>query len=338
MNPIWVDDQGALVGDGPFTITDPGPGPSRYGASLDLLRSSGHETAFASFSFDPEEAGSVLVIPERVRVTDPPHISGGVATSVVVDDGVATWRAGFRQAMTSLQAGSLEKVVLARQMTIEAPGYIDPSPIVAKLAGAGRADYVFGVEGLVGASPELLVSLRGDRVSSLALAGTSSDPAELTSPKIIEEHRHAAESVQRSLAAGLSDIEEVSQVIVTHGAVSHLGTRLIGRARPGTSVMDLLGALHPTAAVAGTPASAAMGLIRQIEPRSRGRYSGPVGWFDTRGQGVFAIALRCGLITGNRITLYGGGGLVAGSEEEPELMETEMKMKTMLLALDQSPS
>lgn len=338
MKPIWVDDQGALVGEGPSTIFDPGPGPDRYRASLDLLRSSGRQTGFASFTFDSEETGSVLVIPERVGVTDPPRSSGGVAAGVVVDDGIANWREGFHRAMTSMREGSIEKVVLARQMTIEAPGEVDPYPIVASLAGAGRTDYVFGIEGLVGASPELLVSLRGDRVSSLALAGTASDPGELAGPKIVEEHRHAAESVHRSLAAGLSDVEEVSGVVVTHGAVSHLGTRLIGRAQPGTSVTDLLAALHPTAAVAGTPTNAAMGLIRQIEPRSRGRYAGPVGWFDTRGQGVFAIALRCGLITGSRITLYGGGGLVAGSEEEPELMETELKMKTMLLALGQSPS
>jgi menaquinone-specific isochorismate synthase len=101
-------------------------------------------------------------------------------------------------------------------------------------------------------------------------------------------------------------------------------------------VADILVDLHPTAAVAGSPTPAAIDLIREIEPTSRGRYAGPVGWIDPDGDGVFAIALRCGQIEGRHIRLYSGGGLVAGSEAEAELEETELKLAPMLTALGQS--
>lgn len=130
-------------------------------------------------------------------------------------------------------------------------------------------------------------------------------------------------------------VDLTEQVIVPHGNMSHVGTRIAGPAVPGTTVADILADLHPTAAVAGSPTSAALDLIREVEPESRGRYAGPVGWMDSDGDGVFAIALRCGQVDGRRITLYSGGGLVAGSEEEAELHETELKLAPMLQALRQ---
>lgn len=335
MNPIWVDEMGALVGHGPHMTVDPGVGPDRFRRALDTLRQSGRPLAFASFTFDETEPGSVVVIPHETsleaELKQPPPANG----ITIVDDGTTAWRQGFKMAMEAIGTDNLAKVVLARQVVVEPNEEIDPAAIVARL-GPGNPDcYLFNVEGLVGASPELLVSVRQGRVRTLALAGTATDPDELESVKISEEHRHVAHSVTSVLSRHLQGIDLTEQVIVNHGAMSHVGTRIEGPAVSGTTVSEILADLHPTAAVAGTPTKAAVDLIREMEPTSRGRYAGPVGWMDHTGDGVFAIALRCGQIEGSRMTLFAGGGLVAGSEEELELAETELKLAPMLAALGQ---
>lgn len=332
MNPIWVDEHGALVGRGPHETVDPGVGPDRFRHALDALRLSGKPMAFASFTFDETEHGSVIVIPEssiETGLPDGPPIDG----VTVVDDGESAWRTGFRIAMGAIAGENLAKVVLARQVVVAFEDEPDPARIVAGLARENPDCYLFCVEGLIGASPELLVSLRNGRIRTLALAGTATDPDELESVKISEEHRHVADSVAGVLSHHLAGVEITEQVIVRHGVMSHVGTRIEGPAIPGTTVTEILADLHPTAAVAGTPTKAAVDLIREMEPRTRGRYAGPVGWLDASGDGVFAIALRCGQLEGSRMTLFAGGGLVEGSEEDPELAETELKLAPMLAAL-----
>lgn len=338
MNPIWVDEQGALLGHGPLTRLDPGAGPDRFRRALESLRSSGKPMAFASFTFDETETGSMLVVPHATQLS--PAITGGGKTTGgrVIDDGTAEWRKGFRLAIDAIATENLAKVVLARQVTVELPDGLDPNDVLARLAADNPDCYLFNVEGLIGASPELLVSLRNGRVKTLALAGTATNPDQLESGKISEEHRHVAHSVTSVLSQHLADIDVTEQVVVNHGAMSHIGTRIEGPAVPGTTVTEILTDLHPTAAVAGTPTKAAMDLIREMEPRSRGRYAGPVGWMDVHGEGVFAIALRCGQIDGSRMTLFAGGGLVEGSEEDDELAETELKLAPMLAALGQPSS
>jgi menaquinone-specific isochorismate synthase len=256
----------------------------------------------------------------------------------LVDDGIARWREGFRAAMAAVAAGRVEKVVLARQVVVELPTEIDHTEILARLETDNPGCYLFSVAGLIGASPELLVSLRDGRLKTLALAGTAIDPDELESVKMSEEHRHVADSVRTVLGRHLARIDLTEQVTVPHGLMSHIGTRVEGVALPGTTVADILGDLHPTAAVGGTPTAAALEVIREVEPRSRGRYAGPVGWMNTSGDGVFALALRCGQIEGSLMTLFAGGGLVDGSEEEAELDETELKLAPMLTALGQPTS
>ena len=321
------------MGHGPLITLDPGVGPDRFERTLTNLRDSGRPIAFASFTFDEDEPGSVMVIPHTTTLEaslSPVATLDGVA---VVDDGITQWRAGFSTAMKAIATENLAKVVLARQVVVALPQSLEPADIVARLTVDNPHCYLFGVEGLIGASPELLVSLKGGRVRTLALAGTATNPDELESVKISEEHRHAAHSVSTVLLQYLTDIEVTEQVIVRHGAMSHVGTRLEGPAVPGTTVTDILAGLHPTAAVAGTPTKAAVDLIREMEPKSRGRYAGPVGWLSTSGEGVFAIALRCGQVEDGHMTLFAGGGLVEGSEEAPELAETELKLAPMLTAL-----
>lgn len=338
MNPIWVDEQGALLGHGPHLTVDPGVGPDRFRNALEALRQSGRPMAFASFTFDETETGSVVVIPHSTTLQatlDHPEPAPGVK---VVDDGTSAWRHGFQVAMRAVGTDNVAKVVLARQVVVELHDDLDLAAIVARLRAGNPDCYLFCVEGLVGASPELLVSLREGRVCTLALAGTATDPDELESVKISEEHRHVAHSVTSVLSQHLASVDLTEQVIVHHGAMSHVGTRIEGPAAPGTTVAEILADLHPTAAVAGTPTKAAIDLIREMEPGSRGRYAGPIGWMDEKGDGVFAIALRCGQLDGSTMTLFAGGGLVEGSEEEPELEETELKLAPMLSALGHDES
>lgn len=333
MNPIWIDDDGVLAGQGACVELDPGVGPTRYHAALDGLVATDRSTAFASFTFDQDEPGSVVLIPETTMRTQALDPGRGAVGSTILDDGIGRWREGFRTAMEAVLAGEVEKVVLARQVVVTLQPGADASDIVTRLAADNPGCYSFSVGGLVGASPELLVSLKDGWIKSLALAGTATDPEELESVKMSEEHRHVAESVQSVLGRHLKSIELAEQVTVPHGLMSHIGTRVEGPALPGTTVADVLGDLHPTAAVGGTPTTGAIELIRKVEPVSRGRYAGPVGWFDREGQGVFALALRCGQMNASTMTLYAGGGLLEGSEESAELAETEMKLSPMLTAL-----
>lgn len=335
MNPIWADSDGVLVGSGEATTTDPGVGSTRYHHALDTLVDSGRARAFASFTFDQDESGSVVVIPESV--SKQPDLEPGqpIDGVTMIEDGIASWRAGFNDAMRAVDAGDVEKVVLARRLLIELPDGVGADEIVTRLATQNKGCYVFSIAGLVGASPELLVSIQDGWIKSLALAGTATDPDELESVKMSEEHRHVAESVRNVLGRHLKNIELTEQVTVPHGLMSHIGTRVEGPALPGTTVADVLADLHPTAAVGGTPTLDALELIRRVEPNTRGRYAGPVGWFDRDGEGVFALALRCGQIEGSRLTLHAGGGLVPGSEESAELAETAMKLTPMLTAVGQ---
>jgi menaquinone-specific isochorismate synthase len=121
--------------------------------------------------------------------------------------------------------------------------------------------------------------------------------------------------------------------VETFADIHHLATAFEGEAIVGTHVTDLVAALHPTAAVAGTPTKTAVELIREIEGHARGRYAGPVGWLDSQGDGEFAIALRCGEIQGQQVTLYTGVGLVDGSDPVAELEETRIKLLPMFRAL-----
>lgn len=337
MNPIWVDEEGWLGGIGPYLQIESGTGRGRYARVLEGLRDSGRDLAFASFTFDLDESGSVVVVPSGVtRAPVEPSLSGHEL--VVLDDGIAAWRDGFERAMKAIHGEFLSKVVLARQVKLALPDELDVPGLVARLAAANQGCYCFAIAGLVGASPELLVRLRRGRLSTLALAGTATDPDELESFKISEEHRHVSDSVTGVLDRHLARIEVTEQTIVTHGRISHVGTRIEGPARPGVTVADVLADLHPTAAVAGAPTEDAVSLIRELEPGSRGRYAGPVGWLDSAGDGVFAIALRCGQLNEDTITLFAGGGLVSASEEEPELEETELKLAPMIEGLGQLSS
>lgn len=302
---------------------DPGTGPGRYGRAREWLEESGTPRAMAAFTFDPEEQGSVVITagePLEPAAYHTPALAGTM-------DGRAAWDDGFTRVSVALADGGLEKVVLARQLVYDFDRPVDAFAIWSRLIEGNPGTYQFLIDGLVGASPELLVGVDQGRVESLALAGTARSSLDLTGSKMKHEHQLAADSVELALTPHVDDLESIRS---DHrfGDLVHTGTRFEGLLRPGSGILDLLAELHPTAAVAGTPRDAAIAMIRDIEP-PRSLYAGPVGWFDLAGNGEFAIALRCGQVSGHQVVLYAGGGLVAGSDRSLEWAETELKLGPM---------
>jgi menaquinone-specific isochorismate synthase len=262
------------------------------------------------------------------------------------------WERVVAAAVGRIRAGGLRKVVLARDLYASAAAPIDERLLLARLAARYPECYTFACAGLAGATPELLIKRQGRQVSSLVLAGTAprgQDPAEdaalgaglLASAKETEEHEYAAASVRDSLAP-LCDQLTVAErpVLLKFANLQHLATTVDGTlsardaSGAGHSVLTLLNALHPSAAVCGTPTEVAMELIRELEGMDRGRYAGPVGWVDSAGNGEWGIALRCAEIDGPRARLFAGGGIVADSDPAAELAETVTKFRTMRFALE----
>lgn len=241
---------------------------------------------------------------------------------------------------------SLVKVVLARQVVVEANRPISRAHVAARLMSLYPSCMIFSIDGFVGASPELLVSRRGDAVSSQPLAGTiprSGEPEVdrrlgaglLASVKERQEHALVVDEVADRLRPHCTviSVPEAPEIVPLRN-VSHLGTRISGTLAAGApSALDLALLLHPTPAVAGTPTAEALGFLDRVEPGDRGRYTGPVGWTDARGDGDWAVAIRCAELDGHRARLYAGAGVVADSTPEAELAETQLKLQALLAAV-----
>jgi menaquinone-specific isochorismate synthase len=288
--------------------------------------------------------------------TDRGRVPGGrrVPEGIRWHDGSLTapeWEQAVAVAVERIRNGELRKVVLARDLFAFADAPIDPRVLLRRLAARYPDCYTFACAGLVGATPELLIRRRGSEVSSLVLAGTKprgATPAEDTrlgeelrsSVKENEEHRYAAASLREALAPLCETLAvQEGPDLIKYANVQHLGTRVQGTlaVNPGArSALALVAAVHPTAAVGGTPASTAVELIRELENMDRERYAGPVGWMDAEGNGEWGIALRCAQIAGNRARLFAGGGIVAGSDPAAELAETQIKFRPMQTALEQT--
>jgi menaquinone-specific isochorismate synthase len=172
----------------------------------------------------------------------------------------------------------------------------------------------------------------GDDARDLALAGSLA-----RSSKDLEEHEYAVRSLADALAPHCSSMNVPETPFVLHlPNVMHLATDVAGVLADGVTALALAEALHPTAAVCGTPTDAARELIRELEGMDRGRYAGPVGWIDGRGDGEWGIALRCAEVDpvdGSRLRLLAGCGIVAGSVPDDELAESDAKLVPMRDAL-----
>jgi menaquinone-specific isochorismate synthase len=249
-------------------------------------------------------------------------------------------------ARDEIRAGALRKVVLARAVDLLADVDLDIGGVLRRLRAVYPSCLRFAVDGLVGASPELLVARRGDVIAAQPMAGTTArlgDPAVdaqlaarlLASDKDRAEHQVTIDRVEEALLPFCSYLDaQADPQVVAVANVQHLATKVEGRlSHPGAPVLDLVAALHPTPAVGGDPTAAALRAIERLEPRGRGRYAGPVGWCDGSGDGEFAVGIRSAEINGPRARLYAGVGVVADSEPEAELAESQAKLQAMLGAL-----
>ncbi len=255
------------------------------------------------------------------------------------------WLEAVDTATRMIRTGHVAKVVLARDLLVWSHAPLDPRALLQRLADRFPDCWTFACDGLVGATPELLVRRFGDDVTSLVLAGSAPrgrDEAHdaalaaalLASDKDRDEHDLAVTSVRDSLRTRCADVRaEDRPWLLRLANVQHLATTVRARAG-GATALELAGALHPTAAVCGTPRDAAMTTIRRLEGMERGRYAGPVGWVDGRGDGELGIALRCAEVEGSRARLFAGAGIVAASLPEAELEETRLKLDAMQTALE----
>ena len=256
------------------------------------------------------------------------------------------WCRLVADAAAVVAAGGLAKVVLARGVTVVADQIIRPSQVARRLKVSHPSCMVFSVDGFVGASPELLVERNGVSVRSQPLAGTTARPGSgdgdgelgprlLSSTKEREEHRLAVDAVAAALAPYCDELT-VPEVpgVVPIGTLAHLGSLITGRlSQPLPTALDLVGAIHPSPAVAGTPTAAALQYIADVEGLDRGHYAGPVGWVDAEGDGCWALGIRSAHIDGRRARLMAGVGIVAESDPETELAETDLKFQPMLAAV-----
>jgi menaquinone-specific isochorismate synthase len=246
-------------------------------------------------------------------------------------------------ALVHLRAGELSKVVLARSMIGRLPDNADLRVLLAELAAGYPDTWTFAVDGLIGSSPETLVTASRGTVTARVLAGSAprgADPASdqdaaaalATSTKDLDEHQFALRSLLASLAPHARNVTSSEQPFTLKlPNLWHLASDVEGDLTDGSSSLDLLSALHPTAAVAGTPTDKALALIAQLEPFDRGRYAGPVGWVGADGDGEWAIAPRSAQVDEDgTITAYAGAGIVADSDPDKELAETRMKFRPII--------
>jgi menaquinone-specific isochorismate synthase len=259
------------------------------------------------------------------------------------------WLEAVATAIDRIIDGEAEKVVLARDVAVWSHELFDHVDLARRLTERFPRCHTFVVDGLVGATPELLLSRTDDRVESRVLAGTvgrADDEAEdaalgdglLRSAKDLWEHQLAADSVCEVLQPRCVELtHDPSPRLLRLDNVQHLATTFHGRLRRAETALEIVAALHPTAAVGGTPRAAALDLIRELEGMDRGRYAAPVGWTTPDGDGRWGIALRCAQLEGARARLFAGVGVVAASLAEDELQETRLKLLAMQAVLDTTP-
>ncbi|WP_197676152.1 isochorismate synthase [Nakamurella panacisegetis] len=316
--------------------------------------------AFVSLGFDDSDE-SVAIVPSVVI-----GVRSGIAFSTVIGAGGLTERsaveapgrisycdaslsvAGFtsavRAATERIGRGELDKVVLAHDLEAIAEHEIDERYLLRELAAAYPSCWTYAVAGLVGASPEMLIRRIDGAVTSRVLAGTAwaehagdAVAADLmVSRKDLAEHAFAVDSVARVLRDVVTELEVPDGPHPLPLAnLTHLATDITGHLpATGPSALEVAAMLHPTAAVGGTPTALARQVIRELEPAPRGRYAAPVGWLDAHGDGEFAIALRCAMVSGHTVRMIAGCGIVADSDPTTEAREAQVKMVPIRDALE----
>ncbi len=324
---------------------------------------------FGTFSFDDfSNQESVLIIPRviigregsnswrtDISVEGAPREKSVSGHSELVDLEPIQWATGLMgekdyvakvtQLIPEIRSGRLDKVVLARDLVARAPAIKDWRQAISHLVETYPDCQTFAIDGFLGSSPETLARVERGNLSLRVLAGSSargSSPAEdrtrsedlITSSKDNDEHRYAVNGVVESLNRLTPHVvADQRPFAIKLANVWHLATDVAATLPEGVSSLDVVSALHPTAAVAGSPSSEAIKFISSCEPFDRGRYAGPVGWMDSSGNGDWSIALRCAQWSDSGIiTAYAGAGIVADSDPQSELLETQLKFNPILSA------
>lgn len=348
---IEVDDEIGRPGSGPVAFGalpfHPGADAELHLASLTVvIDDDGRAWATAlgprAGDLDPIEAvRAAMARPGRASPAEGPSSFAVVAARPPAD-----WQAAVATATGRIRAGALDKVVLAREVTITADSDLSIATILLRLSQQHPGCFLYLVDGFCGASPELLVSRHGDVVRAQPMAGTKprrNDPdadarlaAELLAdPTYRHEHQVTIDAVHETLLAFSSYVDyEPEPAVVPLANVVHLATQVEGRlSHPPASILELVDALHPTPAVCGRPREVALATIAELEHLDRGRYAGAVGWIDGKGNGQWAVSIRGAEIEGRTARVIAGNGMVADSDPATELVETRAKLQAMLSAI-----
>jgi len=254
-------------------------------------------------------------------------------------------------ALKEIEAGNMTKVVTARSLSL--PANLNSAALLERLKTRHPSCATFaiahGSQVFLGASPEKLVNVEGNRLETAALAGSrprhehpGADAqlrAELLAhPKERNEHQIVIDDITESLTnAGVDLDSPVGTGVMKLKRIQHLHTPISGTLPKNTDILDIVKALHPTPAVAGLPRQRSQDWIDEHELMDRGWYAAPVGWMTPNGSGEFRVALRSALLTDTSLTLFAGGGIVEGAEPDRELAETATKFEALLGALDLTP-
>jgi isochorismate synthase len=303
---------------------------------------------FGAAAFDPSQpcwsgfSPLLFVRPARLAWNEPVPAAGSpVAARIVQRPGERErWTALVRRALEEIERGSLDKIVLARAIEVEAEAEIDPAALLRALESRYPGCRTFMVRGeggvFLGATPELLCRVEGGRVFAEAVAGSSrpgQGGALLASRKDLREHRWVVDHLLEALSGVAEDIQYPHEPRIRELAnIAHLHTPIEARLLPGRGIADVAAALHPTPAVLGVPGPAARRFLAEHEHLDRGLYAGLVGWISPE-RSELAVALRCALVRGRRARLFVGAGVVAGSSPDAEWAETELKARALLEAL-----
>lgn len=327
--------------------------------------------AFGTFAFsDDSAAPSVLIVPEVVigrrdgrgwmtrigaggaQTASAPPAAPTPAEPVTIrfdpgDLAPGAYLTAVSRAIERISAGELEKVVLARDLVGRLPAGAGIGGALEALAAGYPDCWTFTIDGFFGSSPETLVKVHDGTVSARVLAGSGArgtdaasdleaSVALATSAKDQDEHEYAVQSVLAALRPHSPGVT-ASEVPFTLRLPNlwHLASDVEGELSDDSGSLDLAAALHPTAAVAGTPTADAVAAIAELEGFDRGRYAGPVGWIGADGDGEWAIALRCAQAEPDgTVRAFAGAGIVAESVPEHELAETTMKFRPIVEAFD----
>lgn len=300
-------------------------------------------------AIESEMAEKMRQMHERLNVNGEQRLDGPATLLYKEEIGINDWLRAVDKAIEDIKNKRLNKVVLSRIMIAESREALDPVIVLGRLHDRQPDCTLFAFERnrsiFIGATPEWLIKKSGSDVRTMCLAGTikrgvgekedrALEDELLADRKNLAEHQFVVNRITEVMNKCCEQVESPpAPIIYKAGQVQHLCTPVTGKLKKGVSLLELAEALHPTPALGGLPKKEAVAAIRAYENYERGWYGAPIGWVDSVGDGAFAVAIRSGLIHGNKAVLFAGCGIVADSQPDEEYEETKIKFKPMLDAL-----